>query len=66
MITYKGYIIEVQEKNGMIRWAITRTHDKVKMTSDSEFGNYNTVASVTNDLKTRIDKWINIPMNKKK
>ena len=63
-MNYKGYEIDVKEENDMILWSIKRS-DGVKMTSDSEYGNYNTVSSVENDLKCRVDKWFTLPMNKK-
>jgi len=63
-MNYKGYEIDVKEENNMILWSIKSSSGKI-MTSDSEFGNFNTVSSVTNDLKSRIDKWFILPMNKK-
>lgn len=67
-MNYKGYEIDVREgktaDGDMILWSINRS-DGTRMTSDSEYGNYNTVSSVENDLKCRIDKWFTLPMNKK-
>jgi len=66
---YKGYEIEVYEgktiDGDMIHWSIKRS-DGIEMTSDSEYGNYNTIVSVVGDLKNRIDKWFNLLINKKK
>jgi len=67
VINYKGYEVVVykEESGEMIIWSITRPHDKKIMTSGSEFANFDTVSSVTSDLKSRIDNWIHLPMNKK-
>jgi len=66
---YKGYEIDVHKDvsdgENMIYWSIIRVQDKVKMTSDLEFGNFDTIESVMANLKSRIDKWFNLPMNKK-
>ena len=66
-MNYKGYKLDVykEDSSEMIIWSITRPHDNKIMTSGSEFANFDSVSSVTNDLKSRIDKWIRLPMNKK-
>lgn len=65
---YKGYEIEVYEGKSadvdMIFWSIKDPAGN-KMISDAEFGNFDSVESVTKKLKERIDKWFILPMNKK-